>query len=474
MLDSPAWASDGKANQVAAAVLEWAKDNGANTYCHWFQPLGASAFRHGLSAQVHVAMVEFNAAGEPVWDFNGKKLLKGETDGSSFPNGGLRATHTAGAYLGIDPTSPIFLRGDTIFIPATMVSYHGHALDEKTPLLRASDALSREGSRLLKLLGMKGVAGVRADIGLEQEFFLVPRGAYLRRPDLQLTGRTVIGNQPPRRWGGAAARVLLGATRSATSVSVPRVAMLQPRGLRPLHGASIAGVARARVHASCPGGVLQARHPPSHAPPGERGCPRPRWSIHAHAIARASPAVMPLPRKSRRTSTSSLVRPGHMGVPRWILMVCLTHMPLFSGRPPFSSAAMFGSVTTQTDQNVVVMQARRGAGGCPVQAQLLVTFRCLCLPTSPLPLPCGRSSRRWLRSTASRCSSRRSPSRAPTARARYEGGRTWCERLVPPSPRTTPPALPAPPAQQLEHRRYGRRGRQPAEPHAPRQGGRDA
>jgi len=209
VLDSPAWASDGKANQVAAAVLEWAKDNGANTYCHWFQPLGASAFRHGLSAQVHVAMVEFNAAGEPVWDFNGKKLLKGETDGSSFPNGGLRATHTAGAYLGIDPTSPIFLRGDTIFIPATMVSYHGHALDEKTPLLRASDALSREGSRLLKLLGMKGVSGVRADIGLEQEFFLVPRGAYLRRPDLQLSGRTVIGNQPPRRWGGAAAGVLL-------------------------------------------------------------------------------------------------------------------------------------------------------------------------------------------------------------------------------------------------------------------------
>lgn len=209
-LENPAWASNGSADKVAAAVLDWARDNGANTYCHWFQPLGASAFRHGLSAQVHVAMVEFNAAGEPVWDFSGKKLLKGETDGSSFPNGGLRATHTAGAYLSVDPTSPVFLRGDTIFIPSTMVSYHGHALDEKTPLLRASDALSREGTRLLSLLGMQGVKGVRADIGLEQEFFLVPRGAYLRRPDLQMVGRTVMGKQPPRRYGTVVTAMQVG------------------------------------------------------------------------------------------------------------------------------------------------------------------------------------------------------------------------------------------------------------------------
>ena len=198
-LESSEWAVNGSADKVAAAVLDWARDSGANTYCHWFQPLGASAFRHGMSGHVHVAMVEFDREGSPVWDFNGKKLLKGETDGSSFPNGGLRATHTAGAYLCIDPTSPIYLRGDTIFIPSTMVSYHGHALDEKTPLLRASDALSREGVRLLHHLGVKGATAVRADIGLEQEFFLVPRGAYLRRPDLQMTGRTVMGRQPPRR-----------------------------------------------------------------------------------------------------------------------------------------------------------------------------------------------------------------------------------------------------------------------------------
>jgi hypothetical protein len=101
-----------------------------------------------------------------VWDFKGKNILKGETDGSSYPNGGLRATHRAGGYLSVDPTSPIFLRGDTIFIPACLSSYYGHALDEKTPLLRASDALSKEGVRLLNLLGFKGVKSLGANIGL--------------------------------------------------------------------------------------------------------------------------------------------------------------------------------------------------------------------------------------------------------------------------------------------------------------------
>ena len=143
--------------------------------------------------------MEFDTkTGKPLWDFKGKNILKGETDGSSYPNGGLRATHRAGGYLTVDPTSPIFLRGDTIFIPACLVSYYGHALDEKTPLLRASDALSREGARLLNLLGFKGVKSLQANIGLEQEFFFVPRDAFLARPDLQLAGRTVIGRMPPR------------------------------------------------------------------------------------------------------------------------------------------------------------------------------------------------------------------------------------------------------------------------------------
>ena len=142
-------------------------------------------------------MMEFLKDGTPAWDFKGKNLLYGETDGSSYLNGGLRGTHCAGGYLTIDPTSPIFLRGDTIFIPAALTSYHGEALDEKTPLLRASDALSKEGARLLGNLGYK-VDGLTANIGLEQEIFLIPRDAYIRRMDLQLTGRTVMGKDAPR------------------------------------------------------------------------------------------------------------------------------------------------------------------------------------------------------------------------------------------------------------------------------------
>jgi glutamine synthetase len=142
-------------------------------------------------------MAKFNKDGSPAFEFEGKELLNGETDGSSYNNGGLRATHTAGGYLSCDPTSPIFLRGDTIFIPSCLTSYYGYALDEKTPLLRASDALSKEGSRLLNLLGFKS-EGVSANIGLEQEIFLIPRSAYMRRPDLQLAGRTVIGKDASR------------------------------------------------------------------------------------------------------------------------------------------------------------------------------------------------------------------------------------------------------------------------------------
>jgi glutamine synthetase len=196
-LDTHAWTTDGSKDKVAAAVLDWAKDNGASTYTHWFQPIGASMVRWGLASGLQNMMVEFNKDGTPAWDFDGKALMNGETDGSSYVNGGLRATHTAGGYLSIDPTSPIFLRGDTIFIPACLTSYYGYALDEKTPLLRASDALSREGARLLNNLGYKS-EGVTANIGLEQEIFLVPRSAYLERPDLQLSGRTVMGKQAAR------------------------------------------------------------------------------------------------------------------------------------------------------------------------------------------------------------------------------------------------------------------------------------
>merc|ERR1712100_817456 len=160
-------------------------------------PLGAGSVRHGQSAMVQHRMFEFDMQGSPYWNFEGKHLLYSETDGSSFPNGGLRTTHRAGGYLCIDPSSPIFLRDDTIFIPACFYSYEGLALDEKTPLLRSLDSMSREGCRLLKLLGYE-VNSLVSNIGLEQEFFLVPRDAYKRRPDLQLSGRTVLGRAPPR------------------------------------------------------------------------------------------------------------------------------------------------------------------------------------------------------------------------------------------------------------------------------------
>lgn len=163
--------------------------------------MASAGVRHGQTGQVQNMMMKFNnETNEVMFDFKGKDLIKGETDGSSYPNGGLRATHAAGGYLVVDTSSPIFLRGDTIFVPSALVSYYGHAIDEKTPLLRANAALNKQATRLLKHLGLdvtkKG--GVKTNIGLEQEIFLIPRDQYYRRPDLQFTGRTVIGKDAPR------------------------------------------------------------------------------------------------------------------------------------------------------------------------------------------------------------------------------------------------------------------------------------
>lgn len=197
-LKDPTWCQDSaKADAMASAVLDWAVERGATVYCHWFQPMGSGGVRHGQTSMVQISMLSFDADGKPSYKLTGEQLLSGETDGSSYPNGGLRATHSAGAYLKIDPMSPIFLRGDTIFIPACFVAYTGEALDEKTPLLRANEALSREGQRLLKHLGLE-CSGLVNNIGLEQEVFFVHREAYYKRPDLQLTGRTVMGREPPR------------------------------------------------------------------------------------------------------------------------------------------------------------------------------------------------------------------------------------------------------------------------------------
>jgi len=177
-----------------------AVDNGANTYCHWFQPMASSGVRHGQSGQVQNMMMQFNReTNEVEFDFKGKDLIRGETDGSSYPNGGLRGTHCAGGYLALDTSSPIFLRGDTIFVPSALVSYYGAALDEKTPVLRANAALNKQGARLLKHLGLDvKERGIVTNIGLEQELFLIPREEYYRRPDLQMTGRTIIGKNAPR------------------------------------------------------------------------------------------------------------------------------------------------------------------------------------------------------------------------------------------------------------------------------------
>jgi len=191
------WTVDGKAEKVAEAVLDWARDNNVSSYCHWFQPMASAGVRHGQTGQVHNSLIEFDRDNKPIWKFSAKQLLAGETDGSSYLNGGLRATHTAGAYTMIDPTSPMFIRGDTLFIPSCLISYYGKSLDEKLPLLRATDAMSREAVRLLGHLGYN-VNYVYANIGLEQEFFLVPREMYCLRPDLQLTGRTIVGKMPPR------------------------------------------------------------------------------------------------------------------------------------------------------------------------------------------------------------------------------------------------------------------------------------
>jgi len=170
-LATGAWVKDkAKADKMADAVREWATDRGASVFCHWFHPL-ASTYRHGQAGQVQLSMFEFGKDGKPIWDFKGKDLLQGETDGSSYPNGGLRATHTAGAYLTVDPESPIWLKGDSIFVPACFVSFEGKALDEKTPLKRAAQAMSKSGTRLFKAMGVE-IDSMIANIGLEQEFFL--------------------------------------------------------------------------------------------------------------------------------------------------------------------------------------------------------------------------------------------------------------------------------------------------------------
>ena len=206
-------------NALAEGMMNWAMQRGALNYAHWFSPI------RGGNGLKHDAFIDLDfgdkATLKPIVTehFNNTKLFLNETDGSSFPNGGLRATHTAAAFMSWDRSSPPFVRGDTLYvvrslslslsrithntlpnryIPASFVSHYGDALDEKTPLLRSNEAINTQGSRLLKLLGDTESTEVVTNVGWEQEFFCLDREDFLARPDLMACGRTLIGAQPSR------------------------------------------------------------------------------------------------------------------------------------------------------------------------------------------------------------------------------------------------------------------------------------
>ncbi len=180
------------ANAVAVAMKEWAIENGATHFTHWFQPLT------GYTAEKHDSFIAPGACGDITMEFSGKELVKGEPDASSFPSGGIRATFEARGYTNWDPTSPAFIKDKTLCIPTAFCSYSGEALDKKTPLLRSMEALSREAVKVLKLLGREDVTGVSTTVGPEQEYFLIDEEDYKLRKDLIFTGRTLLGAMPPK------------------------------------------------------------------------------------------------------------------------------------------------------------------------------------------------------------------------------------------------------------------------------------
>ncbi|HLY08494.1 MAG TPA: glutamine synthetase III [Planctomycetota bacterium] len=183
------------ADAIASAMKEWAVAKGATHYTHQFQPMT------GITAEKHDSFINYTSDGTAINEFPGKLLIQGEPDASSFPSGGLRATFEARGYTAWDPTSPAFIleaiNGKTLVIPTAFCGWKGEALDEKTPLLRATDALSKQAVRLLKILG-KEVSRVYSTMGPEQEYFLIDRNFYLQRPDLIAAGRTLFGAKPPK------------------------------------------------------------------------------------------------------------------------------------------------------------------------------------------------------------------------------------------------------------------------------------
>ena len=182
------------ANALALSIREWALSKGCIGYSHWFSPMRGPI--HGEKLETFVA-VDFETD-RLIINLTGSELFQTETDGSSFPNGGLRETHEAAAYIGWDTGSPPFVYRETLYIPSAFVSWTGEALDQKTPLLRADLAVNEQSLRLLQHLGDAGAKEVVCNVGWEQEFFLIDRGMYLARPDLMASGRTLLGARPLR------------------------------------------------------------------------------------------------------------------------------------------------------------------------------------------------------------------------------------------------------------------------------------
>ena len=180
------------ANSVAVAMKEWATENGATHYTHWFQPMT------NVTAEKHDSFISPTGGGQVIMDFSGKELVKGEPDASSFPSGGLRATFEARGYTAWDPTSPAFIKDGTLYIPTAFCSYSGEALDKKTPLLRSMQTLDKEATNLLHIIGNKDIKHVNTTVGPEQEYFLVDKELYKQRKDLVFCGRTLIGAPAPK------------------------------------------------------------------------------------------------------------------------------------------------------------------------------------------------------------------------------------------------------------------------------------
>ncbi len=180
------------ANAVATAMKDWAVELGATHFTHWFQPL------NGVTAEKHDSFISPTSDGRVIMQFSGKELIKGEPDASSFPSGGLRATFEARGYTAWDPTSYAFIKGDSLYIPTAFCSYSGEVLDKKTPLLRSMEALSTQALRILRLFGDQHTHQVTTTVGPEQEYFLIDKELYRRRPDLIFCGRTLFGAKAPK------------------------------------------------------------------------------------------------------------------------------------------------------------------------------------------------------------------------------------------------------------------------------------